>query len=353
LNRLELVKQQLEKWYPHIYHKLYVDGEIYQAPEGKMCRDVLDRVNKININPYKKRMLDIGSNMGGIAWAYRMYYSEYIGIERNSENVDFCENLKHVYEVQGKTRFFNYNLHNGMDHFNYLGNFDIIFLLSMTQHLKNIHDIIKWCDEHCNLLVIEYNGQPQDIERFKRYTKEFRKIVDMDCQDGYRFTYLAYRPIEFIIEGETYQGYKFSQGKNCYVYRDPERDVVIKVYKNDDYKKGLKINSKLKCIPDIVWCDEKKKIVVQKFAGSKLCYYNAPVDYVDQIEKIKDEIKSYEYDGVDSQLFVKDGKLSLIDVGAWQKTGVLNKTYDVQIKNVGMRKDQFFNGGILNGKAEE
>ena len=96
MTELENALALLKSWGPHNYHTIYLDGK-----KRPGMRDPIDRIKKISFIPYMRRILDLGCNMGGMIWPYRLRFGEAIGIDKNEQCINFCKNiLCNTYNMQ-------------------------------------------------------------------------------------------------------------------------------------------------------------------------------------------------------------------------------------------------------------
>lgn len=306
---IEQVKNQLSSWGQYIYHTTYVDGGKYDG-----IRDCMKRITKMHFNP-RCRILDLGCNMAGMIWPYRLYFGQAVGVERDTNVFNYCQNMAQIYNVAKKVKFIQHDL-NKIDELDYLGEFDVIFCLAITQHLAEWKKVIKWAHDHGKILFIEYNGQPAQIKEYMDYTRSLRSGFDYLGEYQGRFLYTVYNPIIFNIAGNVYETYKLNSGANVDVYYCHDRNVVIKCFRNKSYLPEVDWCLGLDCAPDIYHVDEDKDIVVQEFAGDFLTYHNAPDDYIEQVEGIKAELREKKCRGEDVELHVLDGKIKIVDLGA-------------------------------------
>lgn len=337
---IEIITNQLNNYQPHLYHTIYFNNKEYSGQ-----RNCLDRVKNIFCIPWVK-ILDLGCNIGGMLWPYRLHTPGVIGIDKNNNHVEFCKKLAEFYAVNNKYQFFNLDI-NHVENLNFLkekGKFDIIFLLAMTQHLSNWKDVIKWSHENSELLLIEFNGQPEQIKEYIEYTKTLRPGMDFLFEEDHRYLYMCYVPIKFEINGKTYETYKYNIGTNVDVYYCNKENVVIKLFKNCSYFQDVCWSKKLKCAPEIRYIDFDKNIVIQEYCGINFNYFSAPDDYQLQIEKIKNELYEKKCNGEDVEMHVKDNKIKLVDLGACSENKILGGRIDMELKFISYRREQFLKG---------
>ncbi len=336
-NELESALNQIKQYGEYTYHSLYLDGKKIQG-----MRECTDRLEKMYFGMWP-RILDIGCNMGGMLWPYRYYYREAIGLEKNITHVNFCNNIKKVYDNENRFKFLQFDLNTDINQLNYLGEFDVIYFLAMTQHLSNWKQVLKWAIEHSNLLFIEYNGQPDEIKEYMEFTKKYKNGLTYLGEYNGRFLYICYNKITFNLNGVQYDTYKYIKGSNCDTYYCPEKEVIIKYYLNDNYKNEIEWSKILKYAPEIIYADEINKIVVEECAGHTLNYFNLPDDYEKQIEDIKKDLIKNNCSGEDIELFVKDNKIKIVDLAACYE-GKLVDRIDIAIEYCRFRNIQYKQG---------
>jgi hypothetical protein len=334
----ERVIKNINEMGRYFYHTMYLNGKEYKG-----MRNPLNRINRIDFIPESCSMLDLGCNVGGMIWPYRFYFYQAVGVDHNEQLVNFCRDVSRIYGIENKTRFLKCDLDKSMRDLDYLGKFDVIFLLALTQHLKNWKDVIRWAHDHSDLLIIEYNGQPKQVKEYIDYTKTLRDGLDYLGEFSGRYMYVCYNPIIFEFDGKIYNTYKYNRGSNVETYLSPSNQTIIKVYKNKFYKEEVEWCNKLNCAPDILYFDEDRDVFVQNFVGPLLTYYNMPNDYESQINNIKKELKTKGCNGEDVEMHIKDGKIKLIDFGACRE-GDLRPTIDINIGHCERRRKQYVMG---------
>lgn len=340
--KIEETVKQINDMGEYLYHTTYLAGKKYKG-----IRNTIDRINKINFMPLLgSTILDLGCNVGGMIWPYRLYYDWAVGVDKNEKIINFCKNLAEIYRVQHRTQFLNCDIDKSIEDLGYLGKFDVIFLLAMTQHLKNWKKIIKWVHEHSELLVIEYNGQPDQIKEYMDYTKTLRSGMDHLRDAHGRFMYMYYNPIKFKFNNKVYETYRYNKGTNVMTYLSVKDNAIIKVFKNKSYKEELKWCNKLDYAPAILYVDEDRDIVVEEFVGASMSYYNVPNDYELQMNYMKKDLIEHKCNGEDVELHVKDGKIRLSDFGACNE-GDLTDNLDRRLKVHLIRKDDYTAGRFV------
>jgi hypothetical protein len=313
----------IDKLLKNPYHTIRYKNKTYKG-----TRDCLDRIKKIDFNFMNGSIMDIGCNLGGMLWPYRYYCPWMVGVEDKDYFVDFCNHISKYYEVDWKTKFIQCDIDKHIDNLNYLGRFDVIFMFAVTQWLKNWKQAIKWCCNHSRLFFIEYNGQPPQVKEYIKYTRTLRNGLDYLGEFNGRFSYVCYNPIIFNLFGKTYNTYYYSSGANCDAYYSVKEDAIIKVYRNQRYEAEIEWSQKLKCGPEIMNADYGRDIVIQKYAGQFLTYYNMPDNFEKQIEDIKKDLTDNRCSGDNVELRVKDDRITLIDLGACKEDdlcGVIDK----------------------------
>ena len=343
---VEQAKNQLNSWGQYTYHTTYLDGEKYEG-----MRDCMKRVNKMYFNP-RCRILDLGCNMAGMLWPYRLYFGQAVGVERDTNVFNFCKNLAKAYNAEKKMKFIQYDL-NKIDDLDYLGEFDVIFCLAITQHISEWQKVLRWAHEHGKILFIEYNGQPNQLKDYMNYTQGMRGGFDYLGEYNGRFLYTVYNPINFTFGGEKYQTYKINSGANVDVYYCHAKNAVVKCFRNKSWEPEVEWCKKLDCAPDIIHVDADNDIVAQEFAGQFLTYFNTPDDYIEQVDKIKAELVEKECRGEDVELHVKDGKIKIVDLGACtplredeqnEDLAILDGRIDKEMEYIRFRRIQYLAG---------
>lgn len=157
--------------FPAGYHTLKVLGK-----ELKGRRNPKQRLEQTALDFKNKSVLDIGSNQGGMLFEITDQIKWGVGIDYDHRMVNVSNKITQVESIQNLD-FFTFNLEN--EPLGLINDFlpekkvDIIFLLAVCRWIKNWREVIDFCAEISDNLLIETNGSDEQQAQQKAY---FEKI---------------------------------------------------------------------------------------------------------------------------------------------------------------------------------
>jgi len=171
--------------YPAGYHTLEIFGH-----QLKGQRDPRLRFRNLGVNFSGKRILDIGTNQGGMLFAIRDQIELGVGIDFDHRMVNAANRLA-ASTGADNLHFFVFDLERDpLDLISDLvpnGRIDIIFLLSVCMWIHNWRSVIRFCADTADVMVFESNGSDeqqsnQEIE-LRTHFSSVRIIEDSSEDD--------------------------------------------------------------------------------------------------------------------------------------------------------------------------
>jgi len=156
-------------------------------------RDPHLRLSKLQMDFTGKRVLDIGTNQGGMLLAIREQLYLGVGLDYDSHMINAANRIAATVKANN-LHFFVFDLEK--DPLELIldlvpdGSIDVVFLLSVCMWIKNWETVIRFCAENAPMLVFESNGsneqqQSQEVALRKYFSKvivvseySVRKVVN-------------------------------------------------------------------------------------------------------------------------------------------------------------------------------
>lgn len=134
-------------------------------------RDIKRRINKFGITKGQilgKKVLDIGSNIGGILLEiYQFTPEKAIGIEYDQGKVDIANMIAKIHGFKN-IEFLQMDVESESFLINYKENFEIIFCLALIEHLYNKEQFIRKLASLCSGILFLEGNSTTDIDSLKR-----------------------------------------------------------------------------------------------------------------------------------------------------------------------------------------
>lgn len=164
--------------FPAGYHTLNIEGEVLKGR-----RNPEQRLSKLNYSFKDKTVLDIGTNQGGMLFQLKDELRWGVGIDYDPRMINVANKIKRVHNINNFD-FYHFNLdHEPLDlikDFVPEQKIDIIFLLAVCRWIEKWQDVIKFCANNSNNLLIETNGsieeQKNQINHVKKYFPNVEKV---------------------------------------------------------------------------------------------------------------------------------------------------------------------------------
>jgi len=171
--------------YPAGYHTFEIFGQIL---EGQ--RNPEKRFSNLEINFKDKRVLDIGSNQGGMLFSIRDKIKFGVGIDFDPRMINAANRIACTLNEKN-LHFYVFDLESEplelISDFIPGGKIDIIFLLSVCMWIKNWKLIIDFSSKLAEQMVFESNGtveqQREQEEIIKKYYSKVTLISDRSDDD--------------------------------------------------------------------------------------------------------------------------------------------------------------------------
>jgi hypothetical protein len=146
-------------------------------------RDPKKRLAHVPYDFRGKRVIDFGTNTGGMLFAISQRIKFGVGFEYNTRAVNVANMLK-MLNKSNNLMFYNFDLDNesfGMlRHLIPVEKVDICFMLSLAKWVKRWKDLVKFCVSISQALLFETHGSPSfqvaQIEYVKTFYKKIIKI---------------------------------------------------------------------------------------------------------------------------------------------------------------------------------
>lgn len=174
INYVKTNRRWSGKQYPSGYHSVIIDGEFCKG-----ARDNQKRVDifKENIDLNGKNVIDIGCNMGGILHKLSNVIKSGIGFDYSYKAINAANAIK-SYNKSNNLQFYVFNVDEddlGMME-NFCENIDIVFMLSVSMHIKRFTETIDLCRGLANILVFEANGNKDVQSQHLMYVEKFYNV---------------------------------------------------------------------------------------------------------------------------------------------------------------------------------
>lgn len=146
--------------FPAGYHTLNILGN-----KLKGRRNPHERFNQVDYDFKGKKVLDIGSNQGGMLFEIKDSIKWGVGIDYDHKMVNVANKICQV-ESLDKISFYNFNLENEplelIEDFLPEKNVDVVFLLAVCRWISNWKEVLNYCAKISDILLIETNGTLQE-----------------------------------------------------------------------------------------------------------------------------------------------------------------------------------------------
>ncbi len=162
--------------YPAGYHSFEIFG---QTLIGQ--RNPKKRFSNLNINFEGKRVLDIGSNQGGMLFFLRDKIELGVGIDYDPRMTNVANRIANAIN-KNNLQFYVFDLENEplelITDFIPGGKVDIIFLLSVCMWVENWRSVIAYSSKLTNQMIFESNGtKEQQLKQEKEIKKYYSKVI--------------------------------------------------------------------------------------------------------------------------------------------------------------------------------
>jgi len=163
-------------------------------------RNINKRLKRFGIDVsqiYGKKILDIGSNIGGVLLELqKMQPVKALGLEYDKEKVDVANLIAKIHNIKN-VEFVQMDVESDAFYQGLTEKYDVVFCLAVIGHLANKENFIKKLREICiNTLYVEGNGN-SDVNETKLLLKEagFKNIKFIGLSDDEKDDYNNNRPL--------------------------------------------------------------------------------------------------------------------------------------------------------------
>ncbi len=186
-----------------IYNTFNLKNLIVTPEKGQ--RNIEKRLLKFGINKdliENKRILDLGSNIGGILCGLSQYnFKEAIGIEYDLEKVEISRSIV-AYNDLKNIHFYQSDLET--DEFLSIahGEFDVVFSLAVIEHLKNKADFLRRLYEKTTKILFLEGNANTDIDELTKSLLNvgFSEVNYLGLSDDEQFSDNNNRPIFKVMK---------------------------------------------------------------------------------------------------------------------------------------------------------
>lgn len=154
--------------------------------EFKGRRNPKSRIELIPLDFKNKKVLDIGSNQGGMLFELSPEIMWGVGIDYDYKMVNVSNRIRSV-QSYNNLSFYQFNL--DKEDLNIIEDFlpgskpDVIFLLAVCRWIKKWKEVIRFCAATADILIIETNGSEEHQEEQRQeLLKNYNKLSELSSK---------------------------------------------------------------------------------------------------------------------------------------------------------------------------